>query len=271
MIHLAVIGEVLAHSLSPEIHKYMYEKLGVRGTYEKLELTPEEIPHIKEIMEEKGLLGVNVTMPYKETVMEHLDYLGEDVKAIGAVNTIYLKDGKTYGYNSDYIGVCYMFDSHQVKLRGKEIVILGNGGAAHALIYAMKEAEAKKITVVARSREKLVRLKERFPYIEEKTYEEELAGDIIINTTPVGMYPHTGKSVVGVEVLRNFKVAGDIVYNPLMTEFLLTAKREGLTVVTGLSMLVGQAIHSEEIWFERPIDYTLGQGIHDQLAKRFSK
>lgn len=271
MIHLAVIGKVLAHSLSPEIHRYMYEKLGIEGTYEKLELTPDEVPCIAKIMREKNLSGVNVTMPYKETVMEYLDVLGEDAKAIGAVNTILLKDGKTYGYNSDYVGVCYMFDSHDVKLRGKEIVILGNGGAAHALIYAMKEAETKKITVVARSREKLAKLKERFPYIEEKTYEEELCGDIIINTTPVGMYPNTGKSVVGKEVLRNFKVAGDIVYNPLMTEFLLAAKREGLTVVSGLSMLVGQAIHSEEIWFERPIDYSLGEGIHDELAKRFAE
>lgn len=268
-VHLAVIGETLKHSLSPEIHKYMYRQLGIEGTYEKIELCPEEVCNVVELMKEKKLMGLNVTMPYKEAVMAYLDELGEDAKAIGAVNTIHLKDGKAYGYNSDHIGIRYMFELQNVSVKGKNVVILGNGGAACAVIYAMKNGGAAKITVVARTIEKAEKLKERFPYIECLTYEDELFGDILINTTPVGMYPNEGESVVEREVIRTFKAAADIVYNPLMTEFLNIAKEEGLKIVTGLSMLVGQAIRSEEIWFGQEIDYRLGNAIHEELSRLF--
>lgn len=268
-VHLAVIGETLKHSLSPEIHKYMYRQLGIKGTYEKIELRPEEVKHVVELMKEKNLTGLNVTMPYKEAVMAYMDELGEDAKAIGAVNTIHLKDGKAYGYNSDHIGIRYMFELQNVSIQGKNVVILGNGGAACAVIYAMKNGGAARITVVARTIEKAEKLKERFPYIECLTYEEELSGDIIINTTPVGMYPNEGESIIVCEVIRNFKVAADIVYNPLMTEFLNIAKEEGLKIVTGLSMLVGQAIRSEEIWFGQKIDYRLGDAIQEELCGLF--
>lgn len=269
VIKMGVIGEKLGHSLSPEIHAYLLEQQNLKGTYELFEVDEEEVKHIVERMKAEEILGMNVTIPYKETLMEYVDELSPEVLEIGALNTIYLKDGRTYGHNTDYIGVLHMFKRNQIDLAGKNCVILGSGGAAKAVIYALRHANAASVTVAARNVEKLVELKQSFSYIHTCLFDEIKEGDILINTTPVGMYPKIGKSIVGREVIRKFKVAADIVYNPLMTEFLLLAEQEGVQTVTGLSMLVDQAIGSEEIWFEKKLDYELGTSIHDELAEQF--
>lgn len=269
VIKLGVIGKKLGHSLSPAIHKYLLEQQNLIGTYELLEVDEEEVTQIVARMKSEAILGVNVTIPYKETLMEYVDELSQEALEIGALNTIYLKDGKTCGYNTDYIGVLHMFQRSQIDLAGKTCVVLGSGGAAKAVIYALRYAGAASVTVAARTIAKLETLKQKFPYIHICLLDEIKEGDILINTTPVGMYPKTGESVVGRETIRKFKVAADIVYNPLMTEFLLLAEQEGVQAVTGLSMLVGQAIRSEEIWFQKKLDYELGTAIHDALAERF--
>lgn len=220
-------------------------------------------------MEEQNLLGLNVTIPYKEVVFPMMDVLDESAARIGAINTIYRKDGKLYGYNTDYIGVLSMFQKANVPLEGTSIVILGSGGAAKALIYGFHIANAARITIAARNEKEKERLLNMFPYIKICGLGEIPNGDIIVNTTPVGMYPNTGKSVVDASVIQRFQVAADIVYNPLMTEFLQIAKTEGLQVVTGLMMLVDQAIGAEEIWLEKKLDFNMGNNLHDELAKRF--
>lgn len=268
-IKMGVIGEKLGHSLSPRIHEYLLEQQNLKGIYELFEVDEVAVTHIVERMKAEEILGMNVTIPYKETLMDYVDELSKEVQEIGALNTIYLKDGRTYGYNTDYIGVLHMFKRNQIDLAGKNCVVLGAGGAAKAVIYALRHAKAASVTVAARNTEKLKLLKQHFPYINTCVFEEIEEGDILINTTPIGMYPKIGKSVVGREIIRNFKVAADIVYNPLMTEFLLLAKQEGVQTVTGLSMLVDQAIGSEEIWFDKKLDYELGTAIHDELAELF--
>ena len=139
------------------------------------------------------------------------------------------------------------------------------------MIYGFHKANASQITVAARNEVEKVRLTERFPYLNTCTLDAIPDGDILVNTTPVGMYPNTGKSVVDASVIRRFQIAADIVYNPLMTEFLKIAQTEGLQIVTGLMMLVDQAIGAEEIWFEKKLDFQMGNSIHDELAKRFNK
>lgn len=266
---LGLIGKKLGHSLSPEIHEYLMDKQGIEGSYELIEVPEENTSQILPMMKAEGFNGLNVTIPYKETLLPMVDVLSEDVKRIGALNTILQINGKTYAYNTDYIGVRYMFERSGVVLKDAKITLLGAGGAAKAAIYAFYEAGAASVTVAVRNPGKAECLKQCFPKLQICTMEEAAGGDILFNTTPVGMYPNAGKSVVGAEVIRKFKVAADMVYNPLITEFLRIAKDEGLQVVTGLAMLTGQAVRSEEIWFGKFIDQTYGEEILKILEERF--
>ena len=269
ILHLGVLGEKLGHSLSPEIHYDLLKQQNIRGIYKKYEMDENEVIHILDVMKEENIIGMNVTMPYKETVYRLVDVLDPHADRIGAVNTILMKNGLFYGYNTDYIGAVSMFKKAGVSLSGKDIVILGSGGAAKALIYGFHMEGAAKITVAARNHEATQYLEDLFPYIHTCFLDQVPAGDILINTTPVGMFPNEGESPVDASVIRQFKAASDIVYNPLITEFLRIAKDEGLQIVTGLMMLVDQAIGSEEIWFDKKLDYNMGNDIHDELAKQF--
>ena len=268
-IHLGVLGKTLGHSLSPEIHEDLLKQQNIRGSYQKYEMDEQEVRQILDVMKKKHVIGMNVTIPYKEVVYRLVDKLDEHAEAIGAVNTILIEDGVSYGYNTDYIGIISMFHKAGVSLAGKDIVILGSGGAAKALIYGFHLEGAASITVAARNEKAITCLKELFPYIHTCTLTDISTGDILVNTTPVGMYPHTGESPVGPSIIRQFKIAADIVYNPLITEFLKIAREEGLKIVTGLMMLVDQAIASEEIWLHKKLDYNIGNKIHDELAKQF--
>lgn len=266
MIHIGVLGEQLSHSLSPDIHRYLMREEQLPCSYHVLEMEKENIPKVPELMKMLNIRGLNVTIPYKETMMEYVDEVSPPAKEIGALNTICLKDGRTYGYNTDYIGILRMFRQSRISLKGKRVLILGNGGAARAAAVAVHHAGAAKITVAGRRKDALDELRTQFPFIETVTYDAIGRGDIIINTTPVGMYPKVGVSAVGKEVLRRFRVAADIVYNPLETEFLRLAKEEGLQVVTGLRMLIDQAIGSHEIWFGHQMKAEVSDALHRQLA-----
>lgn len=266
---LGLIGKKLGHSLSPEIHEYLMEKQGIEGSYELIEVSEEQTSKILEMMKEEGFRGLNVTIPYKETLLPMVDVLSEDVKNIGALNTIVQVGGKTYAYNTDHIGVRYMFERAEVELKDTEITLLGAGGAAKAAVYAFYEAGAESVTVAVRNPEKAEELKKYFPKLRICTMGEITGGDILFNTTPVGMYPNVGKSVVDADIIRKFRVAADMVYNPLTTEFLKIAGDEGLKTVTGLAMLTGQAVRSEEIWFGKPVEQTFGEEILKILEERF--
>ena len=271
-IKLGLVGKSLSHSLSPRIHSYLFEKLGISGTYKKYEVSEHEVLSIIPMMRRENILGFNVTIPYKETLFHLVDECDEHAKNIGAINTIKCKDGVSYGYNTDYLGVIQMFRNANVSLQGKDIVILGSGGSTKALIYAFNLEGANKITVSARNLNSSQELKLQFPFIEIQDLsgliEKASKGDIIVNTTPVGMFPKIDESPVPESTLANFKVAGDIVYNPLVTKFLTLAKKQNLKIVTGLSMLVNQAIASEEIWLEQKIDYEMSGEIENFLTEK---
>lgn len=269
ILHFGVLGEKLGHSLSPEIHAKLLKQQGLCGTYEKYEMSRKEVEHLFAFMDERHITGLNVTIPYKEVLYRMVDVLDSAAREIGAVNTVWRKNGVSYGYNTDYIGVTSMFEKAGVNLSGKDIVILGSGGASRALIYGFHQKGAKTITISARNEAAKCALKESFPYIGLSTLDNIPSGDIIINTTPVGMYPKVGVSPVDASVLTRFQIAADIVYNPLVTEFLRLAKENGLQIVTGLMMLVDQAIGAEEIWLEKKLNYHMGDKIHEELAGRF--
>lgn len=268
-LHFGVLGEKLGHSLSPEIHTDLLKQQEVTATYKKYEMDRQEVLHVLDVMKEENITGMNVTMPYKEIVYGLVDVPDFHSKNIEAVNTIFMKDGTFYGYNTDYIGMISMFHKAGVSLKDQNVVVLGSGGSAKALIYGLHMDGASQITVAARNEAATLHMKELFPYIHTCNLSEVPAGDILVNTTPIGLYPNVGESPVDASVIRNFKVAADIVYNPLITEFLRIAKQEGLQIVTGLMMLVDQAIGSEEIWLDKKLDYNMGNRIHDELARQF--
>ncbi|GLI58225.1 hypothetical protein PM10SUCC1_37390 [Propionigenium maris DSM 9537] len=246
-----LIGEKLGHSYSPEIHRASMRKMGVQGDYSLLEVSSQEIPGVIEDIRGGKISGMNVTIPYKVEVMNYLDLITPEAKEIGAVNTVALEDGKLVGYNTDYWGFRYTLEKNEVDIEGKRCVILGGGGSARAVIKALQDMGGI-VYLVSRSPERIRESFSNFKGLSIISYTEleELQGELIVNTTPVGMYPKTDACVVDAQIIQNFSRAVDLIYNPQETLFLSRAK-EG---ENGLYMLVGQAVKAQEIWWKRSLD-----------------
>ena len=248
-----LIGKKLGHSLSPEIHEKIFEGLNIKGNYSLYELDEDSVIKGIESFKLLGYKGVNVTIPYKEEVIKALDYISEDAKNIGAVNTIAFKNGRLEGYNTDYYGFGMLLEENNIVVKDKKIVVLGNGGASKAVIQYLKDEKAKDIYLVSRR----CKESEEINGVHIINYEmlENLdGGDVIVNCTPVGMYPNVKGTPVRESIIRGFNAAVDLVYNPMETEFLALGRKNGLNTANGLLMLVGQAVKAEEIWNDVSID-----------------
>lgn len=249
-----LIGEKLGHSLSKPIHERLADY-----TYDIHPLTREEF---KSFMEEKPFQAINVTIPYKKDVIPYLASIDDNAKAIGAVNTIVNTDGKLRGYNTDFSGFDYMVIRHDVELENKKVVVLGNGGAAQAIKAVVRKHHAKKMIVV-----------DVVDDGESITYEECFANhtdtDVIINTSPIGMYPKVDASPVDLTKFPNCRAVLDVVYNPLTTKLVAQAKELGMIGVNGLEMLVAQAKYAVEIFLGVKIDESRIQEIYEEMKKQF--
>lgn len=223
-----LIGKTLKHSFSKSIH----ESLGLE--YDLVELNEDEL---ERFVTQREYACYNVTIPYKEKVIPYLDRLDDTAKEVGSVNTVCNVDGKLVGYNTDIDGMKYMFESAGVCLKDKNVVILGTGGTSKTAQALMKKEEAKSVIVVGR--------REKWNY---QNIAELKDTQILVNTTPVGMYPDTGVSVVDISIFKRLEFVADVIYNPLKTRLTLDAKKLGIPSVNGLSMLVYQAVRAEEIW-----------------------
>lgn len=247
MNRYGLVGKKLGHSLSPLIHSYVFERERIEGEYQLYEF--EDDKDILEKMKEKGVKGFNITVPYKESLLNKVDFISEEAEKIGAINVVVFKNGKSYGYNSDYFGVVKMLEKHNVKVKGKSCYVLGSGGASKSVIVALYDLGAKEIVVVTRDVEKNRReIKNRFRNVEVVSYENIIGGDIVINTTPLGMYPSVETTPLNEDIIKRFDVAVDVVYNPKKTKFLKLAEKNGLKCVDGVTMLVCQALKSDELW-----------------------
>lgn len=269
----AVLGEKLSHTLSPQIHNFLLNKLNINGSYGVIEAKRENISKIIDSLKVLGYEGINVTIPYKESIMPYIDEISEEAKSIGAVNTIKIKDGKSYGYNTDYYGFGKMLEIANIDAEGKDVVILGAGGAAKALIAFLHDAKVKSITVFFNSEGKITAMKKQFPYIKTNLLREinslKLTGDIVVNATPVGMYPKIDDSIISEDLIKSFNAAVDIIYNPLETKFLKFARKNGLITADGLNMLIFQAIKAEEIFQNMKIENSLAKPIYHMLSEKF--
>ena len=246
------IGEKLGHSFSKEIHNALasYE-------YSLKELKREELP---EFFKNKYFKAINVTIPYKQDVIPYLDWISDEAKAINAVNTIVNKNGKLYGYNTDFYGLKALIERENVSLKDKKIAILGSGGTSNTAFAVSNFLEAQTVFKVSRSK--------KTGYITyDELYENYSDCEIIINTTPCGMYPRTGVSAVDLDKLTKVEAVFDAVYNPLNSKLILDAKAKNITAVGGLYMLVSQAAFAVEKFIDTPVDDIKIEEIFKNLYK----
>ena len=270
MEFLGVLGEKLPHTYSPIINKRIMELINVEGAYKKFELPRGNMQKFIDGVKALDIRGFNVTIPYKEEVMPFLDYISDEAKNIGAVNTVVNKDGKLCGYNTDYFGFHSTLKIANIDVKGKRAVILGSGGASKAIREVLLDDGAKEVYIASRypqyssenSKDKRVKL---------INYDElaKVNGYLLVNSTPVGMYPKVGVSAVGDEIIEKFQAVVDIVYNPTETEILRRARSLGKISIGGLYMLVGQAVKAEEIFHQIEIDKEIINIIYNELKKDF--
>ncbi len=250
-----LIGEKLGHSFSKIIHEQLADY-----TYDLIPLTKEAF-HI--FMKQRDFQAINVTIPYKELVLPYLDCIDPKAAAIGAVNTVVHRGNKLYGYNTDYDGFRYMLMKHKINPKGKKVLLLGRGGAAKACIAVVKDMGAEQILAVYYKEDD-----ETITY--QTCYESHGDAQIIINTTPVGMYPNTEESPIDLNGFDNLEAVVDVVYNPLRTKFVLDGLSKGVTAVGGLEMLIGQAKCAVEIFLGKKMENTLIQNLYTALLEERS-
>ena len=234
-LRCGLIGKPLGHSYSPEIHAFL-------GDYEYT-LTELEEEEVGEYLKSDRFDATNVTIPYKKTVMPFLDEISDEAQRIGSVNTItHLPDGRLRGDNTDYFGFSYMLDYARIDVKDRSVLIVGGGGASMTARTVAADRGAKEVKILTH--------RENTPENLPKFADAE----IIINTSPVGMYPKNGESPVPIDLFLNLCGVVDVVYNPSKTAIILDAEERGIPCISGLTMLVGQAKAGSELFTGRKID-----------------
>ena len=253
-----LIGEHLGHSFSKQIQTRIAEIENVKDyDYQLVELDKEEF---KEFMEKKDFTGINVTIPYKKDVIPYLDEMDESAKAIDAVNTIINVDGKLKGYNTDFGGFLYMVKAHNVHMEGKKVLIIGNGGACAAVKAVCEHENAKAIVIVSRS-------SDRGAIGYDEMYTSHLDADIVVNTSPVGMFPNITNAPIDVSWFHKLECVLDVVYNPILTRLCFEAQEADIKRVIGLEMLIAQAKYTFEIFENMSFDDSIIDEIKKEMLK----
>ena len=253
-----VIGDPIEHSLSPILHNAAFNSLKLDYAFLAFKVKSVEVGNAINGMRALGIVGLNVTMPHKKSVISHLDEIDQTAKFLNAVNTIHNKNGKLFGFNTDGVGALKALKENGVNPAGKKVLLLGSGGAARAIAYALAK-EADELVVLNRTVEQAKELasllnrtfskKVVADSLTPSAIQENLRGcDILVNATSVGMKPNANQSVITPEWLKPNLAVMDIVYNPIETKLAKDAKSAGAKVVSGVEMLIYQGAASFEIW-----------------------
>ena len=244
MIKLGLVGEKLSHSQSPQIHAEIMKLKGIDGTYELLEFPRETFARDFVELKNSDFRGVNITIPYKESVIPLLDDISQQAKYIGAVNTVLFEDGLAKGFNTDYDGFLSLLDHNSITVKGKGAVVLGSGGVAKAVVKGLLDLGIYDLTIVSRGKQNF---HGNYTVSYEFFREAKVKSDLLINCTPVGMYPNTDACPIPKECI-NADAVIDMIYNPPKTLLLKYAEELGLRAINGDVMLKEQAVKSYEIW-----------------------
>lgn len=232
-MNIYLIAKKLSHSFSKPIHNELADY-----SYEYKELEEQEL---EEFFLKKKFDGLNVTIPYKQTVMKFMDEISPEAQKIGAVNTVLNFGGKLYGHNTDYYGFCYEIKESGAKIRGKDVVVLGNGGAAKTVECVLEDKGAKSVRVVTSAE------------LRAGDIEKYQDAQVIVNATPVGMFPNNGAAVVDINSFKKCEAVLDLIYNPSKTQLILDAEKKGIKTANGLGMLVAQAKKACEIFTDSKV------------------
>lgn len=245
-----LIGEHLTHSFSKIIHEKIMDY-----TYD---LIPLNFDEFKVFMNDKNFSALNVTIPYKEKVLPYINILDEKAKKIGAVNTIVHKENKLYGYNTDYDGFKYLLEHNNISIKDKKVYVIGSGGASKAIVSVLKDMKAKEIVISAtRKRDNIL------TYDEVKQYHSDI--EVIVNTSPVGMYPNISDSPIDLNDFPHTESVVDIIYNPIHTKLCVDALNKKLKVCGGLEMLIAQAVKAIEYFKDIKIDEKMIDEIYREM------
>lgn len=231
-----LIGKKLSHSFSPLIHSHLSDY-----SYSLFEMEENEL---EDFIRTYDFCGVNITIPYKVEVTKYLDFISPEAQQIGCVNTVIKRDGKTYGFNTDYYGLKYLIEKNEIEINGANILILGTGGSSLTAAAVCSHMGAKSINFVSRSGD--------INY--ESVYSICPDTNVIINTTPVGMYPNNGECHIVLDKFKKLSGVVDIIFNPSKTKLLIKAEALGIKHANGLPMLVAQAKAACEIFTDEKIN-----------------
>ena len=242
-----VIGNPIDHSLSPKLHNYWIKNNNINAIYEKQKLNENEIESLILEVRKKKLNGINVTVPFKKIVIPYLDQLTLEAESTQSVNTIYLNNNKIVGHNTDINGFELGIKNSKFKVKGKKIFILGAGGVAPSIIYALNKMKVSEITISNRTKDRAKSLKNFFKNIKIVNWGEIPEFDMIINATSVGLNKEDQINLNLSRVGKN-KLCYDVIYNPKETNFLKIGKKLGNQTENGKLMFIYQAFRAFKIW-----------------------
>lgn len=242
-----LIGGKLGHSFSKEIHSLLGN--------EEYELRPLAQEAFDTFMRARDFYGINVTVPYKKAVIPYLDEISPEAAHIGAVNTVVNRNGKLYGYNTDLHGFESLCRTAGIEMGGKKVVIFGSGGTCLTTSEAARRAGAREIAVISRRGES-----------NYGNLEKHADADVVINTTPVGMFPDCFVSPAQLDGFQKLTGVADVIYNPLETELIRQARGRGIPCGNGLRMLVSQAVFADALFFGKELDETICEAIYRKIV-----
>ena len=257
----AVIGDPIDHSLSPNIHSAAFRELDLDASYIAYRIPKGELEEGIHGLKKIKITGFNVTIPHKIEMMNYLDKIDESCSIIGAVNTVSNENGILKGYNTDMDGFLDPFKKKNIPIKDSEVLLLGAGGAARAIVAAFAKEKAKQIKIANRTIEKAEKLSEfsnkigleSIPTTIQQVKNSSKDYDIIVNATSLGL--KNEESPISFEGIKEETIVYDIVYMPMNTKFIKDAKKNGATIIFGYEMLLGQAIRAFEIWHEMKAPY----------------
>jgi shikimate dehydrogenase len=262
---VGLIGDPVAHSMSPPMHNAAFDYIGLDFVYVPFNVKNTALGEAIKCAQALRIKGLNVTIPHKTSVMEFLDIIDKPAELIGAVNTIKFDENGATGYNTDGLGAVKALEE-VTSVNNKKVVIIGAGGAARAVAFQLILSGIESLTIINRTPEKALKLKNEITskiesnvaYGNLEILEKEISkADILIDTTPIGMYPHINdEPVIMAEMMRSDLVVNDLVYNPLDTVLLKEADKAGAKGVSGLKMLIYQGAEAFKIWtgVDAPVD-----------------
>jgi len=258
---VGILGWPIGHSLSPNMHNAMFAELGLDWAYVPFPVRPGDLSKALKGLIALNIIGVNVTVPHKQAVMRHMDEVSKAAQTVGAVNTIHIKDGKFVGYNTDSTGFLNSLIEANCHPKGLRVAVLGAGGAARAVVFALAWAEVDSVVVLNRTAERAAFLIDDLidafpgstlhfaPLTESSVVALKDSFDLVINTTTVGMSPYVNDCPWPKNIPMPVTAAYcDLVYNPLETVFLARARAAGAKTIDGLGMLIHQGVAVFELW-----------------------